>query len=191
MGAQPGGGDEVLGELGVEGEEVGDEVGEGPGEGGVRARGGAQDAGGELEAGGVGEEPGGGLEADAQAVLLEELAGEGVVGGDARLAVLVLGGDAGLAEGPADALGQLAGGLVGERQAQDLLGGDLARADEPDDARGHDRGLAGAGAGHDDLRGERRGDAGRLLRGERDAEELLELLGVGQARHTGNASGGH
>ncbi len=198
VGAQPGGGDEVLGQLAVEGEEVGDQVGEGAGERGVRARGGGQDAGGELEAGGVGEEAGGGLEADAQAVFLQEAAGEGVVGGDLGLAarggvvLRLAGGDAGLPQGPAHALGQLAGRLVGEGQAEDLLGGDLSGADEPDHARGHDGGLAGPGAGHDDLRGERRGDAGRLLRGEGDAEELLELLGVGQARgHTGNASGGH
>lgn len=63
---------EVLGELGVEGEQVGDQGREGAGERRVRAGGLAQDAGGELVAGGVGEEPGGRFEADAQAVVGEE-----------------------------------------------------------------------------------------------------------------------
>lgn len=185
--AEPVGRDEVLGEFGVEGEQVGDEGREGPGERRVRAGGLAEHARGELVAGGVGEEPGGGLQADAEAVVGEELSGEGVVGGDAGLAGRVVGvddvgvGDAGADEGGADALGEFAGGLVGEGEAEDLLGSDLARADEPDHAGGHHRRLAGAGAGHDDLRGERRGDAGRLLRGERDAEQLLELLGVADA----------
>ena len=76
----------MLGELGVEGEEVADEVGEGAGERRVGARGLAQHARGELVAGGVGEQPGGGFEPDAQPVVGQQAAGEGVVGGDARLA---------------------------------------------------------------------------------------------------------
>ncbi len=48
----------------------------------VGAGGLAQHARGELVAGGVGEEPGGGFEADAQAVVGQEAAGEGVIGGD-------------------------------------------------------------------------------------------------------------
>lgn len=84
---------EVFGELGVEGEQVGDEGREGPGERGVRAGGLAQDARGELVAGGVGEEPRGGFEPDAQAVVGEELSGERVVGGDAGLARRVVGVD--------------------------------------------------------------------------------------------------
>ncbi len=203
--AKPVGRDEVLGQFGVEGEQVGDEGREGAGERGVRAGGLAEHARGELVPGGVREEPGGGLQADAEAVVGEELSGEGVVGGDAGFARNVIGvgghrrrwgvvagrrvgriddvrvGDAGADEGGADALREFAGGLVGEGEAEDLLGGDLARADQPDHAGGHHRRLAGAGAGHDDLRGERRGDAGRLLRGERDAEQLLELLGVADA----------
>ncbi len=129
-------------------------------------------------------------------MLLEQPAGERVVRRDLRFAgrlVRVGGlrvGDACLDEGLADPLGQFAGRLVGEREAQHLLGGDLAGADQPDDARGHHRRLAGPGSGHDDLRGGRRGDAGRLLRGERDAEELLELLGIGDACcHSSEANG--
>ncbi|GAA3046213.1 hypothetical protein GCM10020000_27560 [Streptomyces olivoverticillatus] len=141
--------------------------------------------GGELEAGGVGEQPGGGLQADAQPVVLQQLARERVVGGDPRLAgrLLVEGllGDAGFGEGLADALRQFTGGLVRKRQAEDPVGRHLSGAHQPDNARGHHRRLAGTGSGHDDLRGGRRGDARHLLGGEGDAEELLELLGVGQA----------
>ena len=194
VGAERGGVHEMLGELGVEGEEVLHEGGQGVGERRIGAGGGAQDAGGELEAGGVGEEPGAGLQADPQAVVLEELAGEGVVGGDPRLAGGLVGGGAGgvgrgasgsvtpaARSATADAFGELAGGLVRERQPEDLLGGDLAGADQPHHAGGHHRGLARTGSGHDDLRGGRGGDARRLLRRERDAEELFELLGVGEA----------
>ncbi len=101
VGAERGGVHEVLGELGVQGEEVLHEGGQGGGERRVGAGGGAQGAGGELEAGGVGEEPGAGLQADAQAVVLEELAGEGVVGGDPRLAGGLVGGGAGGSGGSA------------------------------------------------------------------------------------------
>lgn len=79
---------EVFRQLGVEREEFADERREGLRQGGVRAGGGAQDVGGELVAGGVGEEAGAGFEADAQAVVLEQLAYEGVVRGDPRLAGL-------------------------------------------------------------------------------------------------------
>ncbi len=189
-GAQFVGVDEVLGEFGVEREQVADEVGEGARERRVGTGGLAQHARGELVAGGVGEQPGGGLQAEAQAVVGQQAAGEGVVGGDHRLAGRVGRvdgvriGDAGLDQCLADAFGELTGGLVGEGQAEDLVGGDLAGADQPDHAGGHHGGLARPGSGHDHLRGGRRGDAGRLLRGERDTEELFELLGVGD-------TGGH
>ena len=82
--------------------------------------------------------------------------------------------------------------LLVKVEAEDLLGGDLSGADQPHHARGHHRRLAGSGAGHDHLRGGRCGDAGRLLRGERDAEELLELLGVGDTGwHVREASRAH
>lgn len=63
---------EVLGELGVERQQIADQCGERPGQGRVRAGGLAQHTGGELVAGGVGEEAGGGFESDAQPVLGEE-----------------------------------------------------------------------------------------------------------------------
>lgn len=175
---------EVLGELSVEREEVADQVGEGAGEGGVGPRCLAQDARSELVAGRVGEETRGGFEPDAQSVVGQQAAREGVVGGDDRLAGRVVRidyvrvGDTRLDECFPYALGEFARRLVGEGQAEDLFGGDLSGADQPHHARGHHRGLAGSGACHDHLRGGRCGDAGRLLRGERDAEELLELLGV-------------
>ncbi len=196
--AQGLGPDEVLGKLGVEGEQVAHQVGEGPGEGRVRARGFAQHARGELVAGGVGEQAGGRFEADAQAVVGEQAAREGVVRRDHRLAGWVVRvddvgvGDSGLDERLADALGEFTGGLVGEGQAEDLFGGDLAGADQPHHARRHHRRLARSGSGHDHLRGGRRDDAGRLLRSEGDAEELLELIGIADTGgHLREASGGH
>lgn len=192
------GADEVFGEFGVEGQQVADEVREGAGERRVGAGGFAEYARGELEAGGVGEEAGGGFEADAQPVVGQEAAGEGVVGGDDRFAGRVVGvddvrvGDARLDERLADALGEFTGGLVGEGEPEHLFGGDLAGADQPHHACRHHRGLARPCSGHDDLRRGRCGDAVRLLRGERDAEELFELLGVADTGwHVREASGGH
>ncbi len=184
--------DQVLGEFRVEREEVADQVGDGLGERGVRAGCVAQHLRGELEAGGVGEEAGAGLQADAQAVVLQELAGEGVVRGDARLPAGRGGvgrggvgvGDAGPRQGGAYALGQFTGGLVGEGETEDLLGRDRAGADEPDHAGGHHGGLAGSGTGDDHLGGGRGGDAGHLFGRERDPEELFELLGIGQYGRT-------
>ncbi|CAM5593648.1 hypothetical protein SGRIM128S_06307 [Streptomyces griseomycini] len=197
VGAQVLGPHEVFGEFAVEGEEVSDQVGEGTGQGRVGAGGLAQDARGELVAGGVGEQAGGRFETDAQAVVGQEAAREGVVGGDHGLARGVVRvdrvrvGDAGLDQCLADAFGEFAGGLVGEGEAEHLFGGDLAGADQPDHAGRHHRRLARSGSGHDHLRGGRRGDAGRLLRGERDAEELLELIGFGDASgHTQRLAAG-
>lgn len=177
--------DEVLGELGVECQQIADQGGERPGQRRVRAGGLAQHAGGQLVAGGVGEEAGGGFESYPQSVLGEEPSGEGVVRGDAGLTRGVVRvddvriGDPGGDQGLADALGELARRLVREREPEDLLGGDLSGPDQPHHARRHHRGLPGPGSGHDHLRRGRRGDAGRLLRGEGDPEELLELLGIG------------
>ncbi len=190
VGAQVLGAYEVFGELRVEGEEVADQVGEGAGERRVGAGGLAQHACGELVAGGVGEQAGTRFQPDAQPVVAQQPAREGVVRGDHRLARRVDGvgvGDTGLDQRLADAFGEFSGCLVGEGEAEDLFGGDLSGADQPHHARRHHRRLARSGSGHDHLRGGRRDDAGRLLRGERDAEELLELLGIGDTRgHTQN-----
>jgi hypothetical protein len=114
----------------------------------------------ELVARRVGHHPGVGLVADPQAVLGEQAGGVGVVGGDRRLehllgAVVVDGDPAAVTrvgEGGADARGQLAGRLGGERQAEDLVGRDLTGGDEVDDTGRHQRRLARARAGDDDGR---------------------------------------
>lgn len=197
-GAQVFGAHEVLGQFAVEGKEVADQVGEGPGERRVGAGGLAQDPRGELVAGGVGEQAGGRLKAETQAVVGQEAAREGVVRRDRGLARRVVRvdhvrvGHARSDQGRTDAFGELAGRLVGEGEPEDLLRGDLAGADQPHHACRHHRRLAGPGSGHDHLRRGRRDDAGRLLGGEGDAEELLELLGIGDVGgHVREASGGH
>ena len=84
-----------------------------------------------------------------------------------------------------DALGQLARGLAGEGQAEDLVATDDPVRDEPDHARGHRLGLAAAGAGDHERGLERRLDHGRLLirRGE-----LAERRGDDRRRQD---AGGH
>ena len=84
--------DDVLGEFGVEVDDLASERGdralevfEGPGRS-------ADGACGEGVAVGVGEQPRGGFEAEAQAVLLDQAVGVRVVGGDARLAGVVFRG---------------------------------------------------------------------------------------------------
>lgn len=189
---------EMFGEFGVEGQQIADQGGERSGEGGIRAGGLFQHPRGELVARGVGQQPGGRLQPYPQAVVGEELSGERVVRGDARLARRVLLveqvgiGHPGPYERLADPLGQFTRGLVGEGEAEDLLGSHLAGAHQPHHARGHHRRLAGARPGDDHLRGGRCGDARRLLRSERDAEEFVELRGVGDTcGHFREAIGDH
>ena len=62
----------------------------------------------------------------------------------------------------ADALGHLAGGLVGEGEQQDLAGVD-AVVEQPGHAVGESAGFPGAGAGDDQRAAGRRGDGGVLL----------------------------
>ena len=82
---------------------------------------------------------------------------EGVEGGDERL------GQRGVAEQAVDALGHLAGGLVGEGDGEDGVGGDAFFADEPGDAAGDDARFAGAGAGQDEQRAFSGLDGGALF----------------------------
>ena len=124
---------QVLAHRRVEGEEVLDRglgvVGEVLDDTGVAV----DHPGAELVARGVGDHPGVGLVADAQAVLGEQVGGVGVVGRDGRLedVLLVVAGrgveDPGRDEGGPDAGAQLAGGLGGEGEAEDLVGAHLAR----------------------------------------------------------------
>ena len=122
----------------------------------------------ELVARGVGDDPGVRLVADPQPVVGEQAGGVGVVGRDGGLEdVLVLG--CGVVQRPrvgqrlADLGAQLARGLGGEREAEDLVGPHLAGQHEVDDAGRHQRGLARAGTGDDDRGREGRGDRGPLL----------------------------
>lgn len=104
---------EMLGQLGVQRQQIADQGGKRPGQSRVGAGCLAQYAGGELKAGGVREQAGGGFEPYPQPVLGEEPPGEGVVRGDAGLARRVVRvddlriGDASRDQRLADALRQL------------------------------------------------------------------------------------
>ncbi|CAM3299750.1 hypothetical protein STAL104432_19110 [Streptomyces albus] len=192
--------DQVLGQFGVQREQVLHQGGHRLGERLEGPFGGPQYPGRQLEAGGVRQQPHRRLDAQPQPVLAQQPPRERVVGGDLRLPRLGrLAGprirrrvgvqDTGPVEGLADAVRQLTGRLVGERQPQDPVRRDLSGAHQPHHAGRHDGRLARPGPGHDHLRGGRRGDAGRLLRGERDAEQLGELRGVGElCGHSSDAS---
>ena len=91
--------------------------------------------------------------------------------------------DAGAQERRADPRGQLRRGLAGEREPEHLLRADGAGADEPHHPRGHDGGLARAGAGDDDARLERRADGVQLLLAEGDAEQVGQLRPSRQDAH--------
>ena len=125
-------------------------------------------------------------------------AGEGVVGGDHRLAKV--GGVSGISGigarpvslGPGgreqagrteagqaggDALVELGGGLAGEGQSEDLVGADLPGGDQIDDSLGHGGGLARAGSGDHQQGAQPVGDDARLLLGGGvDAERLRQGL---------------
>ncbi len=77
--------------------------------------------------------------------------------GDQRL------GERRVAEQALDALGHLAGGLVGEGDGEDGVGSDALFLDEPGDAAGDDAGLAGAGSGEDQQRALGGFDGGALF----------------------------
>ena len=75
----------------------------------------------------------------------------------------------------ADALGHLAGSLVGEGEEQDLAGIDGV-VEQPGDAVGERAGFPGAGAGDDQRAAGRRGDGGGLLGVERGG--VVDAAGV-------------
>ena len=157
---------------------------------------GLEQGGDDLPGAGLGDEDGVGVDADAQAVVAHQAAGEGVVGGDHRLADVggidsidgldaspvglrrrdreqTGGAEAGQAGG--DTLVQLGGGLSGEGQSEDLVGTDLPGGDQVDDPLGHGGGLARAGSGNDQERTESVGDDACLfLGGGVDVERLRE-----------------
>ena len=128
-------------------------------------------------------------------MVAHQVAGEGVVGGDHRLAdvrgvsgahaavIIRRGGreqaagrtEAGQAGG--DALVELGGGLAGEGQSEDLVGADLPGGDQIDDSLGHGGGLARAGSGDHQQGAQPVGDDARLLLGGGvDAERLRQGL---------------
>ncbi len=194
-GADVVGGHQVLAHRAVEGQQVADDVlgtvGEElhpvavPGDGTA----------GELVAGGVGHHPGVGLVPDPQSLLGEQRGGVGVVGGDGGLdPLVVVGGDVGQQPGPGergpDVGGELAGGLGGEGEPEDLVGTQLPGRHQEHHPRRHQRGLARAGAGDHDRGLERRGDRRPLLLADREAglHHLLQLRGAAdrashRARH--------
>ena len=102
---------------------------------------------GQPVAGGAGDHGRVHLEAQPDAVLGDQPAGEGVVGHDQLLARLVdprTGDHPGPEQGLADPLGQLRRRLPGEGQTEHLLGSDGSGADQPDHPGRHHRGLARA-----------------------------------------------
>ena len=115
------------------------------------------DLAGVLPRGRLGEQPALRLDAQPQRVLADQTTGERVVRRDVRVAVGLtqvghqpLGGQA--AQPAADPLGQLAGGLAGERQAEHLVGRGQLVGDQPDHPGRHRLGLARARAGDDEQR---------------------------------------
>ena len=80
------------------------------------------------------------------------------------------------AAAPADALAQLAGGAVGERDREDLCRRDPVLADGPDEALDENRGLAASG---------RRGEQQRLGSAR---DRLLLLVGQGQSHQARSAA---
>ena len=125
------------------------------------------------------------LDAEPEGVLGDQAAGVRVVGGDGRFAGErgVAGRAAGaeeraqLGQPDPDPGGELAGGLGGERQAEDLVGADQLVGDEPEHPGRHRLGLAGAGAGDDDRRTQRRADHRGLLGGRhRQPQRQRQLL---------------
>ena len=121
VGAQLVGGDRLLGEVGVEPDDVaGDPTGPMPVT--TRPRGLADHAVGELGDRGAGQQAGARLDADAQALLVDEAAGERVVGGDRRLpdrlAAVRWALGAPVVELGGDPLGEFGGRLVGERRGR-------------------------------------------------------------------------
>ena len=147
----------------------------------------------QLEARAVGDDAGVGLVPQPQPVLVEQRGGVGVVRRHRRLEGL--GGrllprarqvgsgrlqQPGAGQRPADAGGELGRRLRREGQAEHLLGSDQLVGDEVDDARSHQRRLAGSGAGDDDRGRQRRGHCLPLLGAEREVlpHELAQILGA-------------
>ena len=107
-----------------------------------------------------------GRQAELQGVLADQAVAEGVERGDGRVRVAVR-------DQLVDADGHLLGGLVGERQGEDLRRPGPTSGDQPGDPPGDDLRLAGARARHDQQRTVAMGDRPELI-GIEPAEERLE-----------------
>ena len=126
------------------------------------------------------------LDADQDAVAVEELGREPVVVGDLGLLTV---GEVEAAQRAADALLEVLGGLVGEREAEHVagqdalvLGGKASEGDERqvDDPRRHHRCLPGSRARHEHVGLERPRDrTPLLLRWRSSAQDVEDLLREG------------
>jgi hypothetical protein len=123
-----------------------------------------------LPAGGLGEQSRGRFESGAESVLGHYPGRVRVVGGDRGLTgkrlVPAQPPDQLTEPGP-DPVRQLAGGLTGERQPEDLVGMGVPVGDQPDHPRGHRLGLTGSGARDDQDRFDGSRDDRGLLRSGR------------------------
>ena len=115
-----------------------------------------------------------GFMAQEQGVVAEQTTREGVVGRNGRR-IKEIGGVAGealagrlghernrhqpgrgeLADAPVDAFGEFSGRLAGEGEPEDLVGASVPIGEQPEYPVGHGLGLAAAGTGDDERRGER------------------------------------
>ena len=149
----------------------------------------AQHPGRKLEALRLRQEPGLRLDTDPQTVVADQACGIGMVGRDDGLPVILAprfatfprasciapktpagGCDRSGSKRPADARGQLCRCLVGEGEPEHRGRADLPGHDEPHHPGGHDRGLAGARAGHDHCWLHRGSGGTKLLGRERHAQ---------------------
>ena len=112
------------------------------------------------------QDPDVGRQAEIQGVFPDEPVSEGVKGRDRGVRVAV-------GHELVDPSLHLRGGLVGEGQGQDLRGPGSSSRDEPGDPPGHDLGLAGARAGHDQQRTVAMGDGANLI-GVEPAQQAIE-----------------
>ena len=135
------------------------------------------DASGELPGGGLAEHDAVRVAPDPHGVVPVEPVREGVVGRhDGRVERVVVLREADPREhreALADPLGQLGGGLAGERQAEDLGSVHPPVREQPEHPHRHRLGLAAARARDDERRPERRLDDRPLLRGRRGLPQAL------------------
>ena len=129
---------------------------------------------GQLEACAIVEDIEFGFDAEAHAVLLQQVVGESVVSRNVRLAIVVR-----CDRQPAHALCEFGGGLVGERQPQNSVGGHQTLMQQPGNPSRHDGRLTGTGSGSHQGRLQWCGDRSQLFATQRMAEQTGEDLAGG------------